>query len=244
MKREIPQYFKRRFVFNDVIHSFHSKIDYNSFIQEYNLFYEDLKEQIENFDNFKLNEEKREYLKNPKFSLHIVKNRTTSDSIIAQVKWMYPIGNKVKKSKFHSIYIGTTNQLGTDIKSEVVFKKAQQIINQYFIEKSSDLPVNESMLQEYKEITEFFDFIRSKKDEILARINPQFYISKNNTKSNYKAIVANIKWGFPYPGRNGKPRYISFYLGSENEIKDDVNTDKYKEHIKPKVIEYLTKISY
>jgi hypothetical protein len=191
-----------------------------------------------------LNGQKENYLENPHFTLHIVKNRNTSDSIIAQVKWNYPIDNKIKKLKYHPIFIGTTKQLGTDIKSPSVLKITKETIRTYFKEKSLPLPVNYEMLSEYIELTIVFDIIRSKKNNILARLNPEFYVSKNKTKSNYKAVVVNIKWGFPYPGRSGCPRYIPFYIGSEKDITDDVKTDKFKLIVKPKVIEYLKLNSY
>jgi hypothetical protein len=191
-----------------------------------------------------LNVEKENYLENPHFTLHIVKNRNTSDSIIAQVKWKYPIDNKIKKLKYHPIFIGTTKQLGSDIESQSVLQIVKETIQNYFYEKSLPLPINYDMLKENMDLTEVFDVIRSKKDEIIARLNPEFYISKNQTKSNYKAIVANIKWGYPYPGRVGCPRYIPCYIGSEKEISDDVKTENFKEIIKPKVIEYLRLNSY
>ncbi|MFN8579330.1 MAG: hypothetical protein U0354_21090 [Candidatus Sericytochromatia bacterium] len=194
---------------------------------------------IDNYDNYKLNVDRNNYLENPHFTLHIVKNRNTYDSIIAQVKWEFPINNKIKKLKYHSIFIGTSKQLGLDIESQSVLDIAKGTIKEYFNEKSLPLPVDYDMLNEYLGLTETFDLIRSKRKEIIARLNPEFYMSKNKTKSNYKAIVANIKWGFPYPGRSGCPRYIPVYIGSEKDITDDVKTDKYKQIIKPKVIEYL-----
>lgn len=239
---QIPTYFKRRF--NQIINSQLLDWDYETFIQEYNSFYNNCREVIDNYDNHQLNIDKSNYLENPHFTLHIVKNRNTYDSVIAQVKWKFPIQNKIKKLKYHSIFIGTTKQLGLDIESQSVLLTSKETIKDYFNEKSLPLPVDKDMLMEYMELTEAFDLIRSKKDEILARLSPEFYISKNKTKSNYKAIVANIKWGFPYPGRDGCPRYISFYIGSEKDIIEDVKTDKYKQSIKSKVVDYLKLNSY
>ncbi len=239
---EIPIYFKRRF--SQILNSQRFESDYETFIQEYNSFYNNCREVIDNYDNHKLNIEKSNYLENPHFTLHIVKNRNTYDSVIAQVKWKFPIQNKIKKLKYHPIFIGTTKQLGLDIESQSVLLASIETIKDYFSEKSLPLLVDYNMLNEYMELTEAFDLIRSKKDEILARLNPEFYVSKNKTKSNYKAIVANIKWGFPYPGRSVCPRYIPFYIGSEKDITDDVKTDKFKLIVKPKVIEYLKLNSY
>ena len=239
---QIPPFFRRRY--ETIINSQRIDWDYRSFIEEYNTFYNNCKEVIDNYDNHILNVEKENYLENPHFTLHIVKNRKTSDSIIAQVKWKYPIDNKIKKLKYHPIFIGTTKQLGSDIELPNVLKTTIETIKTYFKEKSLPLQVNYEMLNENIELTVFFDKIRFKKDEIIARLNPEFYISKNKTKSNYKAIVAYIKWGFPYPGRSGCPRYIPFYIGSEKEINDDVKTENFKEIIKPKVIEYLRLNSY
>ena len=239
---QIPLYFQRRY--ETIINSQRIDWDYRSFIEEYNTFYNNCKVVIDNYDNHILNVEKENYLENPHFTLHIVKNRNTSDSIIAQVKWKYPIDNKIKKLKYHPIFIGTTKQLGSDIELPNVLKTSIETIRTYFKEKSLPLPVNYEMLNENIELTVIFDKIRCKKDEIIARLNPEFYISKNKTKSSYKAIVAYIKWGYPYPGRNGCPRYIPFYIGSEKEINEDVKTENFKEIIKPKVTEYLRLNSY
>jgi hypothetical protein len=239
---KIPQYFKRRY--KAIVNSQRFESDYETFIQKYNSFYNDFKKAIDNYDNHKMNIDKENYLKNPHFTLHIVKNRNTYDSIIAQVKWKYPIDNKIKKLKYHPIFIGTTKQLGSDIESQSVLQIAKETIQDYFYEKSPPLPINYVMLKENMNLTEVFDVIRSKKDEIIARLNPEFYISKNKTKSNYKAIVANIKWGFPYPGRVGCPRYIPCYIGSEKDIQVDMKSDKFKDDIKTKVIEYLMVNSY
>lgn len=239
---QIPPYFLRRY--KTIINSQQIDWDYQRFIQEYNSFYNDCKVVIDNYDNHMLNVGKENYLDNPHFTLHIVKNRKTYDSVIAQVKWKYPIDNKIKKLKYHPIFIGTTKQLGSDIESPNVLKTSIETIRTYFKEKSLPLPVNYEMLNENIELTVIFDKIRFKKDEIIARLNPEFYISKNKTKSNYKAIVANIKWGYPYPGRSGCPRYIPFYIGSEKEIIEDVKNENFKEIIKPKVIEYLRLNSY
>ncbi len=239
---QIPLFFIRRY--DIILNSYEYDWDYQWFIQEYNSFYNDCKVVIDNYDNHMLNVEKENYLENPHFTLHIVKNRNTSDSIIAQVKWKYPIDNKIKKLKYHPIFIGTTKQLGSDIETPSVLKTSIETIRTYFKEKSLPLPVNYEMLNENIELTVIFDKIRFKKDEIIARLNPEFYISRNKTKSNYKAIVAYIKWGYPYPGRIGCPRYIPCYIGSEKEINEDVKTEKFKETIRPKVIEYLRLNSY
>ena len=239
---QIPPYFLRRYI--NIINSQHIDWDYRSFIEEYNNFYNNCKEVIDNYDNHILNVEKENYLENPHFTLHTVKNRNTSDSIIAQVKWMFPIQNKIKKLKYHPIFIGTTKQLGYDIESPSVLQIAKETIQNYFNEKSLPLPVDCNMLSQNLELTDFFDLLRTKKDEIIARLNPEFYVSKNKTKSNYKAIVAYIKWGYPYPGRGGCPRYIPCYIGSEKDINEDVKTENFKEIIKPKVIEYLRLNSY
>ena len=59
-----------------------------------------------------------------------------------------------------------------------------------------------------------------------------------------KSIVANIKWGFPYPGRKINPRYISFYIGSESEISEDIKSTDFINKVKPKVLDYLHKNLY
>ena len=240
--KQIPIYLLRRY--KQIKDSNPTDMDYDSFNYEYNSFYINCKEIIQNFENNKINIEKENYLDNPNFTLHIVKNRNTFDSIIAQVKWKYQFENKVKKLKYHTVFIGTTKQLGSDIDTPVLNSIAKERIKEYFNDKSLPLPVDVKMLNDYAGLTECFETIKNKKDEIMARLNPEFYISKITNKSSYKSIVANIKWGFPYPDRNGSPRYISFYIGSEKEFVEDIKTEKFKQLIKPKVIDYLRVNSY
>lgn len=213
--------------------------DYNGFVVFYNRLFSTYKTIIDNHDNHRLNLEKEEYLENPHFTLHIIKNRTTTQSITAQVKWIYPIGDKVKKLKHHSVHIGTTKQLGTDLESPSLIQYAKGKIKEYFNEKSPPPQIDKKLLKENEEFMEMVNIVRANKDIITARLNPEFYISKVANKSSYKSIVANVKWGFPYPGRNGDPRYISVYIGSEREIEEDVKDIKFKEKIKSYIVDYL-----
>lgn len=213
--------------------------DYNGFVIFYNRLFSTYKTIIDNHDNHRLNIEKEEYLENPHFTLHIIKNRTTTQSITAQVKWIYPIGDKVKKLKHHSVHIGTTKQLGTNLESPSLIQLAKVKIKEYFNEKSPPPQIDKKLLKENEEFMEMVNIVRANKDIITARLNPEFYISKVVNKSSYKSIVANVKWGFPYPGRNGNPRYISVYIGSEREIEEDVKDIKFKEKIKSYIVDYL-----
>jgi hypothetical protein len=218
--------------------------DYDEFVMFYNRLYSNYKTIIDNYDNNKLNIDKKNYLQDPHFTLHIIKNRTTTQSITAQVKWKYSIDNKIKKLKYHSVHIGTTKQFGTDLDSPTLLNTAIIKIKEYFIEKSPDMPVDNKMLNDNLELTDMFNKLRKNKDIISARLNPTFYISKVTNKSSYKSIVANIKWGFPYPGRSGNPRYITYYIGSENELKEDIKDEKFKDKIKSDIIDYLKVNSY
>ena len=229
---------------NDLENSEPIMFDYNGFTIFYNSLYEKHKKIIDNYDNNKLNIEKNSYLNYPHFTLHIIKNRTTTQSITAQVKWKYLIDTKVKKQKYHSVHIGTTKQFGTDLESTTLIKAAKIKIKEYFNDKSPEIPIDKKMLEDNVELTEMFNLLRSHKGIITARLNPEFYISKVANKSSYKSIVANIKWGFPYPGRIGNPRYISYYIGSENDLPKDIKSEKFKEKIKGKIIDYLRVNSY
>lgn len=240
--RDALLYFKRKY--SALVDSKPIDSTYDEFMINYNLLYDDYKDVIDNYENNKINIEKKDYLKSPHFTLHIIKNRNTTDSIIAQVKWKYSIDNKIKKPKFHSIFIGTTKQIGSNIESEIVRATAKEKIIEYFNEKSPELSVDYELLNKNIAVAELFNLLRSKKDEITARLNPVFYLSKVANKSSYKSIVANIKWGHPYPGRNVNPRYISYYIGSENDITEDIKNEKFKEKIKNDIIDYLKVNSY
>lgn len=221
-----------------------SPFDYDSFISIYNRFFSTYKEIIDNYDNFKLNVEKENYLKDPLFSLYIIDNKAKVKSITAQVKWVFPINGKVKKLKYQSVHIGTTKQLGIDIESTDILNIAKNRIREYFDEKSPNYPVDLEMLKSNMEIGELSEKLRSYKDRITAELNPAFYLSKVSNKSSYKSIVANIKWGYPYPGRKINPRYISFYIGSESDITEDIKSTDFINKIKPKVLDYLHKNLY
>lgn len=212
---------------------------YDEFISVYNRIYNSYKTIIENYDNHKLNSAKENYIREPHFTLHIIKNRTTTQSITAQVKWVFPIKGSVKKLKHQSIHIGTTKQFGTDLESEELITTAKIKIRDYFSEKSPFTPIDIEMLNQNMEFTELFDKLRNYIPRIKAELDPEFYVSKVANKSSYKSVVANIKWGFPYPGRTSNPRYISFYLGSESEITEDIKSKNFKEKIKPKVVDFL-----
>ncbi|WP_345095223.1 hypothetical protein [Flavobacterium chungnamense] len=221
-----------------------SPFDYDSFISHYNRFFSTYKEIIDNYDNSKINVEKENYLKDPYFALYIIDNKAKVKCITAKVKWVFPINGEFKKLKYQSVHIGTTKQLGTDIESADLLNIAKIRIREYFNEKSPNTPVDLEMLKSNMEIGELSEKLRRYKDRIIAELNPTFYISKVSNKSSYKSIVANIKWGFPYPGRTINPRYISFYIGSENEISEDIKSADFINKIKPKVLEYLHKNLY
>lgn len=221
-----------------------SPFDYDSFISHYNRFFSTYKEEIDNYDNFKLNIQKENYLKDPHFSLYIIDNKAKVKCITAQVKWVFPINGNLKKLKYQSVHIGTTKQLGTNIESTDLIEIANIRIKEYFNEKCPNFPVDLKMLNSNMDIGELAEKLRRYKDRIIAELNPTFYLSKVTNKSSYKSIVANIKWGYPYPGRKINPRYISFYVGSESEISDDIKSTDYINKIKPKVLDYLHKNLY
>jgi hypothetical protein len=74
------------------------------------LFYDNHQSSIINYDNWKSNCEKEEYLKEPQFKLYEIKNRNSLSSVVANVKWKFLYEGKYLKNKATIVYIGNTTK--------------------------------------------------------------------------------------------------------------------------------------
>ena len=83
---------------------------YTPFLEnEINKFEKNNSLSIMNYDNWIMNTQKENYLKQPIYTLHEVKNRDSANTIVAKVKWAYDIKGVIGKSKVISVFIASTN---------------------------------------------------------------------------------------------------------------------------------------
>ena len=66
---------------------------------------------ILNYDKWIMNSQKENYLQQPIYTLHEVKNRESANTIVAKVKWKYDIKGVIGKSKVISVFIASTSIL-------------------------------------------------------------------------------------------------------------------------------------
>jgi hypothetical protein len=83
---------------------------------------------ILNYDKWIMNSQKENYLKNPIYTLHEVKNRESANTIVAKVKWIYDIKGVVGKSKVISVFIASTAKFPKGLKDKELLKNTPIII--------------------------------------------------------------------------------------------------------------------
>jgi hypothetical protein len=162
---------------------------------------------ITNYDNWKSNCEKEEYLKNPNYKIYQIKNRNSPSSVVAKVKWNYLFEDKFFEDKYTVVFLGSVKKypnLSDDIQLQ---KDVINIIKFYFEEKSPMFKVNYSDLQKMKKEVELYYYWKEKLVELEYRLDPKFYASQSS-KDKQENIILNIKWGFEVLGKATKPRYI------------------------------------
>ena len=82
------------------------KSDFNSFVSsETEVTIPSTKEFIKFYDYWKSKIEELIYRDNITYTLSVVKNRESSPTILAKVKWHYKLNGKVPKSKYTSVHI-------------------------------------------------------------------------------------------------------------------------------------------
>ena len=80
--------------------------DYTDFIiglisHELEKFSVDNKVSIVNYDNWRVNCQKEEYLKDPKFKIYEIKNRNSPNTLVAKVKWIFLCDGKKFDDKYY-----------------------------------------------------------------------------------------------------------------------------------------------
>ena len=98
------------------------KIDFNLFISSNDeIINSSNKEFIEFYEFWKQKIEEISYRIDFKYTLSIVKNRESSPTILAKVKWHYKLNGKFTKSKYTSVHICSVSKFFKD-KESVDFK--------------------------------------------------------------------------------------------------------------------------
>lgn len=175
--------------------------------QSLNNFYERHKSSIINYENWKLNCEKEEYLKAPEYKLYEIKNRNTSESIIANVKWKFLYEGNYLEDKSISVYLGNKNNFPEGKFDENIPKIATEKIRHFFLEKSPLDIIDTKDLSSMKYEVELYEYWKEKLKELEYRLSPIYYLSQSKKDQSDKVII-NIKWGFNIPNKEKAPRYL------------------------------------
>jgi len=92
-------------------------------------YYENNKETIDKYNQFKRDIDKQRHIENPKFSLQL-SNKERHPSIVASVKFPFEYKGKVSKYKFISINVGGKKRFPELLDTPNVFETAKEIIIQ------------------------------------------------------------------------------------------------------------------
>jgi hypothetical protein len=196
---------------------------------------------ISNYDKWIMNSQKENYLLHPIYTLHEVKNRESANTIVAKVKWIYDIKGVIGKSKVISVFIASTSKFPKGLKDKELLKNAPIIIKEYFNKVSPPFEIDQNDIEQNKAEVELYYYIKNKQPEIKARLEPNFYLSKNKNQNNFERIIANVKWGFPSPNSDKPKRYITLYLGNNKLHYKDLKADKTKSDFASTVSDLLNK---
>lgn len=221
--------------------------DYNDFMiglisHELEKFSVDKKVSIVNYDNWKINSEKEEYLKKPEYKIYELKNRNAPSSIVANVKWKFLYEGKSLKNKATIVYLGNTTKYPELEKDKQLIKEVNEIIRNHFKEKSPFFPVDVVDLRAMKEEVELYYYWKNKLTELEYRLSPIYYKSQSKNDKP-EQIIINIKWGFEVMGKSNKPRYILKRYSVDKRFVDNLDDPDLDYQLKQIVKEHISKVS-
>lgn len=111
--------------------------DYNQFISsDGEVTIPSTKEFIEFYEYWKSKVEELKYRDNVTYTLSVVKNRESSPTILAKVKWHYKLNGRVPKSKYTSVHICSVSKYfkdreSVDLKNTTLIYEAENKIWEY-----------------------------------------------------------------------------------------------------------------
>lgn len=219
--------------------------DYNDFIfdlinlavEKFSIVY---KSSIINYDNWKVNCDKEEYLKNPEYKIYELKNRNSPNSVVANVKWKFNYDDKLLRDKATIIYLGSVVKypgISNDIQLN---KDIHDIIKNHFILKSPFFKVDTVNLSKMLDEVELYYYWKNKLVELEYRKNPIFYLSQSKNNKPEQVII-NIKWGFEVPNKQTKPRYILKRFTIDKRYIDNLNDESLKQELNSIVKTHINK---
>ena len=205
-------------------------------------FHDNHQSSIINYDNWKVNCQKEEYLKDPQFKIYEIKNRNSPNVLVAKVKWIFLFDGKMLGDKFTVVYLGSVSKYPLLKEDKQLQRDVKDIIKCYFNEKSPNLQVNGFDLNKMKDEVELYYYWKEKLNELEYRLDPKFYISKSSNDKQDQ-IILNIKWGFEVIGKSNKPRYILKRYTTKNNFQDNFEDKSVKDELEQVVKNHINKVS-
>ncbi len=205
-------------------------------------FHDNHQSSISNYDNWKVNCQKEEYLKDPQFKIYEIKNRNSPNVLVAKVKWIFLFDGKMLGDKFTVVYLGSVSKYPLLKEDKQLQRDVKDIIKCYFNEKSPNLQVNGFDLNKMKDEVELYYYWKEKLNELEYRLDPKFYISKTSNDKQDQ-IILNIKWGFDVIGKSNKPRYILKRYTTKNNFQDNFEDKSVKDELEQVVKNHINKVS-
>lgn len=205
-------------------------------------FYEKHKTSIDNYDKWKENQEKIEYLSNPIYKIYELKNRKSVNTLVANVKWKFLYNGKFLVDKSTLVYLGTIEKYPHKEKDKQLLIDITSIIKSHFLEKSPLHIVDMDDLTEMKYQIELYYYWKSKLVELEYRLSPVWYKSQSKIDKPEQVII-NIKWGFEVLGKVNKPRYILKRLNLEKYNYTKLSDSELKDILNKASLEQISKIA-
>ncbi len=204
------------------------------------LFYSNHQSSISNYDNWLVNSEKEEYLKNPDYKVYELKNRNSIPSVVANVKWKFLYEGKFLKNKATIVYLGNKTKHPNLENDKQLIKEVKDLIRTHFKEKSPLSFVDAIDLKSMKEEVELYYYWKNKLVELEHRLNPIHYLS-HSKNDKPEQIIINIKWGFELIGKTNKPRYILKRYSVDKRFVDNLGDPDLGYKLKQIVKEHISK---
>ena len=205
-------------------------------------FHANHKSSISNYDNWKVNCQKEDYLKNPQFKIYEIKNRNSPNVLVAKVKWMFLCDGKLFDDKYTVVFFCSIKKYPNLKEDKQLQIDIKEIFKCYFAEKSPNLKVNFAELKKMKEEVELYYYWKEKLVELEYRLKPIFYRSQS-AKDKPEQIILNIKWGFEVLGKLTKPRYILKRYTTKNNLQDNLDDKSLKDELELVVKNHINKVS-
>ncbi|WP_396209495.1 hypothetical protein [Flavobacterium sp.] len=205
-------------------------------------FYENHNASVDNYDKWKENQEKIQYLSNPVYKIYELKNRNSVNTLVANVKWKFLYNGKFLEDKSILVYLGTIEKYPKKEKDSKLLYDINSIIYNHFLEKSPLHTVDMDDLSEMKYQIELYYYWKSKLVELEYRLSPDWYKSKSKVDKPEQVII-NIKWGFEVPGKENKPRYILKRLNLEKYNYTKLSDLELEDIFKKVTLEHINRVA-